>query len=94
MAGHLGTLKDGNEIIFPGGFPGSADARLLDRINVRHQSIAFRIAVEAFLLRQLRSWRHGSSLAPLKGGVSVVSRRWPSYAVVLARQDAFRHERA
>ena len=54
MAGHLGALKDGDEDMLPG----SANARLLDRLSVRHESIAVRMAVEAFLGRQLWSWRH------------------------------------
>jgi hypothetical protein len=54
VAADLGALKNRDEVMFRDG----AHPRFLERINVLHESIAFRLAIEAFLVRQLRSGRH------------------------------------
>jgi hypothetical protein len=54
VAADLGALKNRDEVMFRDG----AHPRFLERINVLHESIACRLAIEAFLVRQLRSGRH------------------------------------
>ena len=50
MAADLGTLKDGDVVVFL--YRASVRHTLSERVNVLHEAIAFRLAIAAFLVRQ------------------------------------------